>query len=572
VLPVLLFAIAPTGDAEAEVFPVGPIFQVNAPTPGRHSSPAVAQAENGTFVIVWSADDGDQRGVVGLRFDADGAPLGTEFAVNSYTSGSQLYPAVATAPDGSFVVVWYDQDGRDGDGGGVFLRRFLADGQPVGQDAQVNQYTTGSQGRPAVATASDGNFVITWSNAAQGVAGRRFAANGAPHGTQFQVAPGTPTGVGTTHLSIAPDGSFVVLWEPGTLVQGARFASDAMPLGTTFTVRAGARAARVAHAADGAFAIVWESFDRPEDELYGVFGKPYDSSGAESGAEFHVNTFTTGWQHTSAIASSDDGGFTVVWLRSFAPKARDDGLFGQRLDAAAQPLGTEFPITDQASVFTTAQAIGSDGAGNFVVTWQALGNGGDEPDVFAQRLRTAESFPALCGPSPLPPAGCKSADKSALTMVGSDGGSDERIVWKWVGGATAGEDFKDPVASLPDYRLCIYDSSAEAQPLRNTVILPAITCGHRPCWKASGDLSLRYRNETGVPDGVTRFKLAAKPSLRGAIKLKASGPATALPLLPLVPPVTVQLLVADQSSTECWHAQLETITRNTTFLFKGKGP
>jgi hypothetical protein len=36
-------------------------------------------------------------------------PVGPEFRVNTYTSGSQATPAVATDPAGNFVVVWQSQ-------------------------------------------------------------------------------------------------------------------------------------------------------------------------------------------------------------------------------------------------------------------------------------------------------------------------------------------------------------------------------------------------------------------------------------------------------------------------------
>src|SRR5205823_125788 len=71
----------------------------------------VGMAANGNYVVVWSSagQDGDGWGVYGQRFDARGTALGGEFRVNSTTAGDQNRPAVAVAPDGSFVVVWQSQ-------------------------------------------------------------------------------------------------------------------------------------------------------------------------------------------------------------------------------------------------------------------------------------------------------------------------------------------------------------------------------------------------------------------------------------------------------------------------------
>lgn len=57
------------------------------------------------------------------RFDEDFAPISSEFTVNIHTSGSQMHPAVAAHPNGTFVVVW-SSESQDGDGYGVFFQRY----------------------------------------------------------------------------------------------------------------------------------------------------------------------------------------------------------------------------------------------------------------------------------------------------------------------------------------------------------------------------------------------------------------------------------------------------------------
>jgi hypothetical protein len=62
---------------------------------------------------------------VGSEDDSSGARLGREFRVNTYTTSSQFFPAVASDSSGNFVVVWNSFD-QDGSGHGVFGRRFSA--------------------------------------------------------------------------------------------------------------------------------------------------------------------------------------------------------------------------------------------------------------------------------------------------------------------------------------------------------------------------------------------------------------------------------------------------------------
>src|SRR3989442_1175714 len=103
----------PLPAVRAEVTPTSPEFQVNSYTTGSQDTPAVAAGTAGNFVVVWQSgnyygggQDGSALGIFGRRFDSSGAPLGTEFQANTYTTGNQFFPAVASDADGNFVVVW----------------------------------------------------------------------------------------------------------------------------------------------------------------------------------------------------------------------------------------------------------------------------------------------------------------------------------------------------------------------------------------------------------------------------------------------------------------------------------
>jgi hypothetical protein len=70
----------------------------------------VAWDDQGHFLVSWNSDsqDGSYHGVFARRYRADGATLGPEFRINAYTTGYQSTPAVATVPDGGFLVAWTD--------------------------------------------------------------------------------------------------------------------------------------------------------------------------------------------------------------------------------------------------------------------------------------------------------------------------------------------------------------------------------------------------------------------------------------------------------------------------------
>ncbi len=107
----LLLAMLPAGAAPAGTpEPVGDEFQVNTYTTNNQFSPSVAAAADGDFVVVWeshrAAAPDSLESVQGQRFASSGAPVGDQFQVNTYTSGRQAYSSVAAAAGGDFVVVW----------------------------------------------------------------------------------------------------------------------------------------------------------------------------------------------------------------------------------------------------------------------------------------------------------------------------------------------------------------------------------------------------------------------------------------------------------------------------------
>ena len=61
-------------------------------------------------------------------YDSAGAAVGSEFLVNSTTTGNQAYPAAAMDADGDFVIAW-QSDGQDGSSYGVYAQRYTASGE-----------------------------------------------------------------------------------------------------------------------------------------------------------------------------------------------------------------------------------------------------------------------------------------------------------------------------------------------------------------------------------------------------------------------------------------------------------
>jgi len=341
-LGVLLLAVFPT---LAGAQPVGSEFRVNTYTTGNQQSYGirlVSADAAGDFVVVWTSyrQDGHREGVFGQRYDSVGAPLGAEFQVNSYTTERQASPSIAASADGSFVVVW-DSRNQDGSNLGVFGQRYDGNGVPRGSEFRVNSYTTDLQYGPSVAQGSDGSFLVVWTSwqgpEATEVQGQRYDSAGGALGAEFRVNSYT---TGFQELAAAAslgDGGFVVVW-----------------VGDSLGVQ------------------------------HGIIGQRFDSQGIPLGTEFRVNSYTIQSQTFPSVASDASGNFVVVWQNG-DQDGQDFGIFGQRFDSAGMPQGNEFQVNTYTTDHQMYPCVASDAGGNFVVAWQSYHQDGSNNGIFAQR-------------------------------------------------------------------------------------------------------------------------------------------------------------------------------------------
>jgi hypothetical protein len=64
------------------------------------------------------------------------------------------------------LVLWYWDTN-----GGIFAQRYNSAGVAQGANFLVNSYTTGTQSNPSIATDNNGNFIISWQGPGTGDTG-----------------------------------------------------------------------------------------------------------------------------------------------------------------------------------------------------------------------------------------------------------------------------------------------------------------------------------------------------------------------------------------------------------------
>jgi len=313
---------------------VGSEFEVAVAGSEAPSSPAVAPTDGGGFVVVWNAYTLTTNRVLGQRFDDSGAKVGDVFEVSDDTSSST--PSVAAAADGSFVVAWTSIPASS-----VTLkgRRYGANGSPEFMPITLATPPDEDFNRFALSSAPNGDFVVAWSAGSavdyppffmqHSVTGKIFDSGGAEvtsldYFVESQGAQGRD-GLDIVHRS---NGDFVVVFSDG-------YYTDVVPpgpfnvFGTTFHADGRAELDEIPisvrdasedegfslHAtvmSDGGFVVVWTALDYSTVPEIRVDGRQIGADGNPTGGEFLVTRGVTDAPLRPEVGEVDDRLF-LIW-------------------------------------------------------------------------------------------------------------------------------------------------------------------------------------------------------------------------------------------------------------------
>ena len=227
--------------------PQGSEFQVNTYTIDEQRRPEIAMDSAGDFVIGWQSntEDGSGYGIYAQRYSSGGVAQGSEFRVSTYTTGDQRIASVAMDSGGDFVFTWTSPE--DGNGSGVYAQRYSSTGAPAGSEFRVNTYTTGNQIFPTVSMDAVGDFVVTWTSYGEdgsngGIYAQRYNTGGVAQGSEFRVNTYTAGTQYFSGVSMDSAGDFAVTWASygedgsGYGVYAAYYSAGGTPVGGEFRV------------------------------------------------------------------------------------------------------------------------------------------------------------------------------------------------------------------------------------------------------------------------------------------------------------------------------------------------
>ena len=174
--------MASTGGATPPTTPSGNTTdtQISPFQAGNATDPAVATAPDGHYVVVWTSIVNGASDIVGQLFGTTGIPTSAPFIVNTFAAGGENRPDVAMDNNGDFVVVWsgagpgYDNLVNTSD---VWFRVYNPSGTAVtAAQMLANDYVTSVQDQARVAMDPiNGEFVVAWTS---------FGQPTTPNGTQ----------------------------------------------------------------------------------------------------------------------------------------------------------------------------------------------------------------------------------------------------------------------------------------------------------------------------------------------------------------------------------------------------
>ncbi len=192
---------------------------VNQVSAGQQLNPEVAVDDVGNFVVVWE-DDQDKNGkyqIYAAGFYADGKRRFNDITVNKIASGQQRRPSVAMDDQSRFYVTFEDDNDKNGYYQ-IYAAGFNADGSRSFNDITVNQVAEGQQYKPKIVATPNGNFVVVWEddqnkNNVYQILAAGFYKNGTRRFNDItinQVARGQQR---NPEVAIDNIGRFVVTWE-----------------------------------------------------------------------------------------------------------------------------------------------------------------------------------------------------------------------------------------------------------------------------------------------------------------------------------------------------------------------
>ncbi|MFN0191237.1 MAG: calcium-binding protein [Aestuariivirga sp.] len=299
----------------------GAEIAIATPTGSDATFASVTGLANGGFLVSWTEAGTTENSILGAVYNANGVFVRNQNSILS--SGLDTGSSAALLDTGS-VVAWADPESNNGD---ILFRIFGASGTG-GAILTANSDTTGAQIDPVVAAAPDASkFVVVWGGADVFVRGRVFGPSGAQFAAEFDIAaPGLREDPDPV-VAWLNNGEFAVAWhETGNAAFGGNIkvkifngqTATVVPLTGDIVVNSvsldSQQDPQITALPGGGFVVSWEDHSGTGgDPGAAIKLQAFDAAGGKVGNELLVNTTTSGDQLKPSITALSDGRVAVSW-------------------------------------------------------------------------------------------------------------------------------------------------------------------------------------------------------------------------------------------------------------------
>ncbi len=333
---VAVVALATALPLAAQVAPeAGEVAVSTSPNSRLHQrQPAVALARD-QALLAW---DDEVRGVMARRFAATMAPRGGAFVVAANDPLPPLpfrgvvlreghEPALATRPDGSFVVAWVDQ--------------------------KVNR-------------TADIFFDTKWVISSQVVA-QFFDADGAPMSRVWPISAADR--VASSPRVVFTGSTYLVTWQEGGRSAPLVYLRRLERRGPANPALVSRRGYRPAIAVGGdAVMVTWERCCGAHDG-HEIFGRLFDHSGKGTSDPFAIADDLPVGASLPAVGGQKDGSFLAVYQRPLPQDARSTVVYGQLISHRGALVGGELVLSAGYGDAQSAPEVGTLSDGGWLVGW-----------------------------------------------------------------------------------------------------------------------------------------------------------------------------------------------------------
>ncbi len=332
---------------------VGEETLVNEITVNEQERPALDMNGEGSFIVVWASHTEVFESIFDIkgRLYKENIPVGGEFLINTATANSQTKPEVSMHADGSFVIVW--ESWNQVELKDIFMQRYDADGNKLGEETLVNTTTINGQGRPTIEHFGNGNFIVVWES-----------------------------------WKTVDDGSA----QPGYDIYAKIFNSNGSVSKEEYLVNTYTKNyqwfADVETNNDLSFVITWCSWDQ-DGHWGGIYAQKFDSNGTKIGDEVLINSTTVNYQWLSKIKKMNDGNLAVIWS-SWQQDGSREGVYYKVLDSDLNQLGFEIKINEYTNSYQWEPDAVVTNDNKLLVTWSSWGEF-DDFDIMSKTV--SPSFP-----------------------------------------------------------------------------------------------------------------------------------------------------------------------------------